>query len=540
MPHALFVLPDVYDSVIRKVAVGVTEQLSRIISIPASASVYLPGRTDRTPVDNGAFGACCTVKQVYDPEERLVIRHTEIADDGFALSTAVNTFRNFPVWEDPIRDIQMCPVRRIIDFRVDIEYKAPGIVMAQRWLDEARTKVSMGRAELTLYLEYYYMLPRPVQGLLRGMYDTIQCSDWPVSDTYEEWLKQYFLQSNTRVATLSMTNEQPAIRERQTDVVGWFDFTGTPETPTADDDRTGTYTAHIAFTMRFEQPTHLYVRYPLVCHQNPIPDCLWPKRQPDTYKQEDRKEGYLRGRLDKLFVLPRPRHMPYIQEPYQDDWTTNLKPYDAFTFSTILVALEKDDLRTLIDISDLGEWFFTGWFLEYFTDLGTKCIRRPGGLFNFRLYKNNDWVDCQLELEPGTTKLKAPWDLDPLSYYHVEISIDRNWWAVHDDQWRWLSRYPTVFWNMCKLFGLPVGKRPIEDMWLLGKGMYGRIPLEGCPGEGTSEYTKDLKVFKSGVVPWEDIAEARKLMELRTTPWFKNNAQTIALVLHSNIITVRR
>lgn len=540
MPHALMVLPDVYDSVIRKVAVGVTEQLSRIIDIPKSAHVMLPGRTDKLPIDGGAFGACCTVNQIYDSEERVVIKYTEIADEGFALSTAVATFRNFPVWEDPIRDIQICPVRRIMDFRVDIEYKAPGVVMAQRWLDEARVKVSQGREALALYLEYYYMLPIPLQLLLRGMYDTIQCSDWPIDDTYQEWLGKYFLQSNTRVATLSMTHQQPAIRERQTGVIGWFDFVGSPDTPEKDGDNTGTYTARVTYTMRFEQPTHLYIRYPLICHQNPVPDCFWPKRQPPTYRQEDRKAGFLQGRLTNLFIEPRPNHIPYIQQPYVDDWTTNMKPYDAFTFATILVAIDKEDRRTLLDIADLGDWNFTGWFLEYFSTLGTKCIQRPGGLFNFRLYRNNEWIDCQLEMEVGTTVIKAPWDLDPKSYYHVEISIDRNWWAVHDDQWKCLARYPTVFWNMCKLFGLPPGNRPIEEMDLLGRGMEGRLPEPGCPGEGTTDYTKDLPVFKSGVVRWPEAAEARKLMEYRTTPWFKNNAQMVANVLHANIITERR
>jgi hypothetical protein len=538
MPHALMVLPDVYDSVIRRVAVGVTEQLTKIIDIPSSAEVMLPGQANKLPIDKGAFGACCTVKQIYDSEERVVIRHTDIADDGFALSTAVNTFRNFPVWEDPIRDIQVCPVRRIIDFKVDIEYKAPSITIAKRWLDEARTKVSMGRAEMTLELEYYYMIPRPLQGLLMGMYDTIQCSDWPIADSYEQWLDKHFLQSHTRVATLSMTHEQPVIRERQLDVVGWFDFYGTPETPIRDDDNTGTYTANVSFTFRFEQPTHLYIRYPLICHQNPIQSCFWPKKQPPTYKQEDRKEGFLRGRLDHLFTTKKPRHLPYIKEPYVDDWTTEMKPYDAFTFATILVAIEKDDLRTLMDISTFGDWFFTPWFMEYFVNQGTYCIKRPGGLFNFRLYKNNDWVDCQLELDG--TMLKAPWDLDPKSYYHVEISIDRNWWAVHDDQWACLANYPTVFWNMCKLFGLPPGNKPIEEMKLLGTGLKERVEWAGCKGEGTTDYTKDVPHFKVGVVPGGDIAEARRLMEFRTTPWFKNNLQWISNVLHSNIITVRR
>lgn len=540
MPHALMVLPDTYESVIRRVAVDLTEQLSRIIQIPEHTDIYFPGNSQKIPMNEGEFGDCCRTHIKYDPEARAVIRYTDIADDNFSLPTAVNTFKNHPIWEDGTRDIQVCPVRRMLDFRVDIEYKAEGIVTAKRWLDEQRARVSRGGAELTLKLDYYYMLPRPLQALLRGMYDTIQCSDWPIDDTFDEYLNKHFFQSHTHVATLTMEHEQPAIRERQLDVVGWFDFTGTPDTPQANSDKAGSYDVSVTFTLRFEQPTHIYVRYPLVCHQNTIPDCFWPKEQPMRYQQQNRKTGYLRGPLENRFQRFTPRHVPYIQYPKVNDWNTDEKPYDAFTFYTGLVTIEKDDRRSLLDLRDIGDWYFTNHFMEYFTDIGTQSILRPGGLFNFRLYKNNEWLDCQLELERGQTVLRAPFDLSPEYYYHVEISIDRNWWCVHDKVWECLRQYPTVFWTMCNLFNVSVGRRPIEEMQLLGTRLKERVPSECCPGEGTSDWTKDELVFKTGVVRLEDVTTARREMELRTNPWFKGNRENIMLTLCSDIVTVRK
>lgn len=540
MPHALMVLPDTYDSVIRRVAVDLTEQLTHIINIPGDTHVFLPGYTEKVVLDQGNFGACCATKIVYDPEAKVTIRYQDIADDNFSLPTAVDTFRNMPVWEDPTRDIQVCPVRRMIDFKVDIEYQAAGIVTAKRWLDEQRNRISRGGAELTFKLDYYYMLPLPLQGLLRGMYDTIQCSDWPIDDTFDEYMQKYFCQSNTHVATLTLEHQQPAIRERQLDVVGWFDFTGTPDTPSANGDKAGAYTVSMSFTLRFEQPTHVYTRYPLVCHQNPIPNCFWPKVQPKRYQQVERRQGYLRGPLDKMFVAPRPKHVPYIQWPKVNDWSTDSKPYDSFTFYTGLVSIEKNDLRSLMDLKNIGDWKFTGHFMEYFSDMGTAALIRPGGLFNLRLYKNNEWMDLQLEVEPGTTMVKAPFDLDPTKYYHIEISIDRNWWCVHDKVWACLRRYPTVFWTMCNLFSVSVGRRPMSEMKLLGVKLDGRIPMDGCPGEGTSPYTVDLPTFKSGVVTIADVTAARKQMELRGGPWFKGNRNGIMTVLCGDIVTTRK
>lgn len=540
MPHALMVLPDTYDSVIRRVAVDLTEQLSRVISIPPSTEVYLPGNTEKVVMDKGGFGACCTTKIMYDPEARVTIKYQDIADDNFSLPTAVNTFRNMPVWADTTRDVIVSPVRRMIDFRVDVEYQAEGIVTAKRWLDEQRARISKGGAELTMKLDYYYMLPRPLQGLLRAMYDTIQCSDWPISQTFDEYMDMHFRQSNTHVATLTLEHQQPAIRERQLDVVGWFDFTGTPDTPAANSDKAGAYTVSLSFTVRFEQPTHIYVSYPLVCHQNPIPNCFWPVAQPKRYQEVPRKQGYLRGPLDKMFVAPRPRHVPYIQYPRVNDWATDIKPADSFTFYTGLVNIEKDDQRSLLDLKNIGDWKFTGHFMEYFTDIGTDAITRPGGLFNFRLYKNHEWMDLQLELEPGTTMLRAPFDLDPTKYYHIEISIDRNWWAVHDRVWNTLRRYPTVFWTVCNLFNVSVGRYPMAKMKLLGVKLKQRIFKQGAPGEGTSDYTRELPTFKTGEVTLADVTKARVEMERRGGPWFNNNRNQIMTVLCGDIVASRK
>lgn len=540
MPHALMVLPDTYDSVIRRVAVDLTEQLSHIINIPGNTAVYLPGNTDKVALDQGNFGACCATVIAYDPEARVTIRYQDIADDNFSLPTAVDTFRNLPVWYDKTRDITVSPVRRMLDFRVDIEYQAEGIVTAKRWLDEQRNRISRGGAELTLKLDYYYMLPLPLQALLRGLYDTIQCSDWPMKETFDEYMKQYFCQSNTHVATLTLEHAQPAIRERQLDVVGWFDFTGTPDTPAANSDKAGAYTVSMSFTVRFEQPTHIYVRYPLICHQNPIPNCFWPRTQPKRYQAVERKQGYLRGPLDKRFVAPRPKHVPYIQYPLVNDWITDMKPADSFTFYTGLVSIEKTDLRSLLDLKNIGDWKFTGHFMEYFSDIGTAAIIRPGGLFNFRLYKNNDWMDLQLELEPGTTMLRAPFDLDPTKYYHIEISIDRNWWCVHDSVWDTLRRYPTVFWTICNLFSVGPGVRPMSEMQLLGAKLKERVFKAGVPGEGTSLYTADLPVIKTGEVTIKDVTLAREMMERRGGPWFRGNRDNIMTVMCGDIVTTRK
>jgi len=178
MPSVVVVLPDVYETVARSVAVSAVQQLAQYMGLPEQTEVYLPGKSETVPMNDGIFGNCCDAANAvhFDPEEKLVIRYEEIAEENFTLSTAVWNPDNFPIFVDKPHGIWVRPVRRFVDFRLDMTYQAPNIVVAQRWLDDQRIKLSEGAGDLTLALQFHYNVPKPVQSLFKGLYDTMENS----------------------------------------------------------------------------------------------------------------------------------------------------------------------------------------------------------------------------------------------------------------------------------------------------------------------------------------------------------------------------
>lgn len=539
MPHALIPLPDVYETVTRRVAVDVVKQLRDLMQLPDDTAVYLPGFTNTIPMNNGTFGDCCSNKISYDPEARIVVSYDEVADEQFTLTTAVNNNMNLPLFNDPVRDITIRPVRRYVDLRFDIEYQAPGIVIAQRWLDDMRIRFSAGAAESVMNLQYHYNMPASQMVILRALYDTIQCSDWPIAEEFEVWCDNHFTYSKTTVATLANTHPVVTIRERQWDVLGWFEFGTTPDSPRPTDDRTGAYNVTVSFFMRYDRPTHVYCKYPLVTHQNVIPELFWPAGVYTNYQQVDRHTTGVRGPLDASFVLPRPMHIPYIQYPPMDDWTTDKNTNGMFTFFSGLCVIEKTDLRTLLDLTDLGDYYFTEWFLEYFKTAGKNAMGKTG-LFNVTLYENNEWRRTDLELDPDTLTLKSAVDLDPTKYYHVQISIQTNWYAVFEQVFQCIRNYPYVFWSLCSMFKVGVGRRPYEKMVLLGHTRVKRAEVISCQGEGTTDLTKGVVATTTGVVRWEDIVTARSEMDVKSDTYVSQDRVGPMEVLFSQIISLRR
>lgn len=507
MPSSVIPLPDVYETVMRSVSVSVLSQLVQFMGLPGTTQAYFPGRSDTVPMNDGIFGNCCDSADAvhFDPEERIEVTYEEMAEENFTLSTAVKNTENYPVFLDDIRGITVRPVRRFVDFRIDIRYQAPNVVIAQRWLDTMRMRYSQGVGDLTLFLEYHYNIPVALMALFRGLYDTMEKSAWPSGLEFKDWLDERFQQPTTDMVTYSGDSPELSIYERQVDVVGHFDFINTPDTPQPVSDKAGAYEVNFSYICRYERPTHLYVEYPMLVHQCAIPKVFRPEFiLHQNYQQIDRKTTQLRGSLDHAFILAQRRGLTYIQYPDTDDFVAREEFPEKITFFTGLLALDCKDLKYVMDFKSLGRFTFNPYFLEFFETVGTEAFGSDG-FFDIRIYRNGERYQVPLTMEPGTLKLMAKWDLDPHYVYHIQISVNGNWLVIPPHKWNGIRRYPHVFWSLCRMFAVCRGREPFDQMVLVGAGA-DRTPDPKWPGEGTTAYTSELEdVRKRGYVKLSDI-----------------------------------
>jgi hypothetical protein len=491
MPQALLALPDVYESVTRRVAVDVTAQLARLMRLPGDTTVYLPGHAETVPMNGGTFGDCYDTGVKYPAGARLVVRYNEEADESFTLTTPVNNTQNMVIFEDPIRGITIRPVYRFVTFTVTLEYTAPSQVVAQRWSDEMRSRISMGRAEIYQDLEYHYALPDSVIAILQMLYETMEASAFPTGQTLEQWVVANFRHPTKILTTLVDTDKTVAIPEHQHGVLGWFDFTTTPPPADKDSDGNGTFTSSINFQLQYNRPTQVYVKYPFLVHQKPIPRLYRDKTPFETFRGLDRKISSTQGSLGMAMELMQAQRLPYLHHPNTDDWTTSQIPNGRLTFYSGLLALPATDLRTVMDLSNLGDMRFSPYFLEYFYHQQSRLFG-PDSIFEFRLYENDDRrYDIAFEMIPGTVTFRTNKDLDPTKYYHVQISFKRDWYMLNRDTIACLKRYPHVAYWSLRALGVRLGKGNLNELALLGTGRP-RQPSDLCPGEGTS----------LGVFPW--------------------------------------
>jgi len=557
MPKALIPVAASYVSVTRRVSANVLQHLTELMGLPESTEVFLPGQTQAVPLNNAEFGICCKGDHTYPGDSRMVVTVVEEVAEDNALSESVMDKQEPPIFLDKVHNIEIYPVYRHVKLTANIEFIAASATQAQRWLDDMRAMFSAGRTENVLDLEYYYQPPEGMMMALKGCHDAIMKSNWPITQTFEEWTMSFLTKGiyPKDLTTVAGTHHTLAVAEHQFDVLGWFDWTTTPDTPERNGDGSGTFTVNINYQINYKRPTHVYMEYPMLLRQYPISKKFRHTEPYWFYRDRLRKVSRVKEAFDEFrFIEGAAGVVPYVHYPNTDDWYPPPKQQLGYAIPlfTGLVMLGKLDQQTLVDLTNLGECRFSPHFLEYFYAQGNAAINPPTSLLEFRLYKNNTLVrDAVLSFKPGTLQIQHDTPLDPHYMYHIQICVKRNWATVHPNTIACLRNWPTVAWTLLRALGIRLGAAElISDLRLLVPNVL-RLNTAPCYGEGYILPTtppaginwglRPTDVFiKNGVLRHKDLDQAVKDTDLISEHYINHINIGPLTVLFADILTFRK
>lgn len=557
MPNVLIPLPDVYESVSRRVMVSVLQQLAQTMRLPGETQILLPGSSEALPMNGGSFGDCGGHPLRYPTDSRLMVRFNEEADEAYVYTNTIRKNEWLPIWADPDRGISIRPVYRYMTVTATLEHTSNNKTTAQRWLDDMRIRVSTLRAELYQTLQYHYAFPTPCLELLKHIHATIEASEAPLGLTLDEYIDQHMIYDHTIATTLVNTHGKRVIPEKQVDVLGWFDFTVTPPEPERDSEGGGSYTASFSYIFHYNRPTHVHCKYPMLIHNRPVDERFRAKLPLYLVPQPIVRTSATKGAFEQQLSLLHHNTIPYIHWPLQDDWVPKLRPSTRLTFFSGLLRIRSSNQRSVINLASLGEVQFTPYFLEYFYHQGDKLFDHLQSFFEFNLYENElERNDITLRFEPGTLKVVADRDLDLTKYYHIQIGLRRNWHSVSNEALETLRHYPTVAYWLLKALGVTLDGKAYRDLDLLARNQPRREPGEGSlvgdpetggtwpwpwlegewetipwqSGEWTSPY-------HTGILKLKALRDARNLTNIRSDNYIDRVWIGPVNVLYSHILT---
>ncbi len=540
MPEKIIDIPDVYAQVIRRVAVGVSKDLAKLMRLPSNTHVMLPGQTEQVPMHNSSiFGDCCEDGIRFENDTYLEMRFREENLDEVTLTTPMKTKTDYhPLFVDEVRDIEIYPQRRFVSMVCDLKFIGRDSVEVQRLVDRLRNLISSGFMEMPLSLEYHYALPDSMHKFLIDVYETMMASEVPYQGNFLEWFMSRLTNPVTVVSTLIDTANRLVFTERQNEVLGWFDFSSTPNEPEREGNAGG-WSSTFTFTLHYDRPHGLYTSYPILVHQMALAAPYLPQKVFSPPYAELRKVSALRGALDAVLLRNAMKSIPYVRLPYIDDWMgPALKDRDSVTFFTAALSLKKGSNR-LLDLANFDKDIkLHPAVVEYIQHKGNDLTQSGGSILEFRLYKNNqDMGEGAVRI--NGTHLESVEELDLQYYYHVTFRLKRNWYGINKAAMDCLRRYPTVY----HILGTAVGHihYPFDKLPLVNVGRP-RSPSTVCPGETHWEHDFDGShwLTPTGIVSIKEVGRLIEVSDDRGDNSFNKPDRGTWLVLYAELITMRK
>lgn len=422
------ILENTYQSIHRPACLQVVKDLIAVMGLPEDTgleffgsheAMYQYGSTLERPLEAVKFSH---FGKVTIEASESVLEQTTLTQSVKRQHNTVMFFRDIPL------DVFMRPVYSQTEVKLSWRYRAPDRSTADSWRHEMEVRSSMWRESLLHKINYHYLVPYALMAMVIEIH-RLRENVGGYGQTVGEWCKHCFSDRATVLTNLGGEQPRIAITEQQNDIIGQFDWVSSPEVGSKDGDSSAWLTG-FDYTFVYDKPVAVVMGYPLVVHNQLLPERCRPVPAYDNSKEITYPSVNTFLFRQMAFVIPNAlRGLRDLRIPHYDDWipaynVPNIKP-----ILQVLLQVDEKDPQDVFPLTDLGDYAFSPEILElmrssnqYLTTVGEsilhvglwRCDRPAGQLLR---------VDTNLAV-------KAVEPLSLREMYHVHVSLCVNFHAL--------------------------------------------------------------------------------------------------------------
>jgi hypothetical protein len=434
VPRVILELPEVYESIARPVAMDITRTVGRIMHLPSETEILFAGNTGQ------ALQAGATINYAGAPAKlpsgsRIQVQMTEGTEETNILSE--NGFQeNQPVcWHDRCLGARLRPIYSSVVMTLRFEVQSRNRTEAEKLRDEFRMRTAMGRQQLLHSVIYHYGIPVEQFQLLQDIY-ALREAVAGYGDTFDAWLRKHevrppnTLPRLTQISNMAGSGLSYVFGERQVSIQGTFDFHVAPEAPDKNDP-TGMYTYPIEYRVRYDKPIGMSMDYPLVVHNQLLPDKYYGKKSvggwiPDPYTQgtlySDKTTEIFR-KMILNYTLRNRRLIGGVRYPAFDDWIPNAVPAHTSTIYAAMIAVDLTNPTAVCDLKQLEGVVIDGDIRQYMASCGSKMGQINNSAIHISLYQGNGWMGDGAISVSNDLIVTATQPLSARERYHLRIAV---------------------------------------------------------------------------------------------------------------------
>lgn len=451
MASYVYPTPEVYKSVTRPVAMQIIRNMFTITGIDPKVfrskmigmveSEKVPGSAidDKAPNDEQLQNRLSS-----DKKFSMEIEEEFLGD----LVTAVKRPNNHPVFYDPALKLSIKPVRLQVKTKISVIVNFMDKVSANNWLRQIKAQIL--QTGLTHYhtIDYHYPLPRNIVAQLMHMHKLRENVDG-YGESFGQWCRRCFVKTYDIITNEAGQGKQFVIREKQTNIYGWFDFDFVPTKAEKESDRAGGWNIQFDYYFYYDRPDNLVISFPLMVHNQLISQEYFNPERPlnrDSYRSFSSITDEAYDRIVATVNTHSYTRRPGIPAPIFDDWNCGQDPKGFVQFSRTLLSLDPADKKWLVNLDELSaDYSLKPIILDFINKSGNSVFKTYDSIFNIVLYRWDSLLGPEHLNLVKPNKIVTPLDLSLRDMYHIVIYLLVDLSLLSDKGWDDLL-------NDCKVF----------------------------------------------------------------------------------------
>lgn len=420
-------IPETYEAISRPVAYDLTRSVGALMHFPASTKILFTGSSPSAP-QTGSTLNYEGAPSAFPGTSRIDVTMAEDSDDT-GVFTETPLQNNAPmVFEDCRLGVRLRVNYASTVLSVSFNIRSHSRVEAEQIRDEFRVRYAGGRQQNLHALRYSYAIPDYQWKLLEVIYRMREAVDG-YGDSFDDWIKAHASSRLTYLSSLTGGSSLPSFLEQQVGVQGYFDFQVQPEAPDKSDPD-GSYSFPIAYKIRYDKPTSMSMDYPLVVHNQMLPEPYHGPRHahgsiPQPYADPRMYSDQVNQTLRSLFLRASLSPMPIdgIRYPTFDDWIPTSVPLDTTSVYTCITQVDVTNATDVLSLTDLVGIAWDPDVLSYAQHEGAMLGVYRQSALHVALYRDRAWMGDQAITVDGNLHVASTAPMNPRDPYHLRISI---------------------------------------------------------------------------------------------------------------------
>ena len=417
MPIVSQEINETVETVTRPVVFAVARNILQRTGIDIDADIYLnKGDGQARSLNSGIREKPSEAK--FDQGTKIKISMEEEHMDYGLLENTVPNSDHPAIFHDKALDIWIQPIyhntRMILSFEMYFNSESA----ANNWVNGIRRRIGNERQHQRHTADYHFPVPTVLMSILANLYTTREARAG-YGDTFGAYLKQSFVERVTVMTNQSASASNFSVKESQTGMNGWYSFDRPPQAV----QNTQQFSASFTYTFEFSKPTAFTMGYPLLVHNQLIPAKLRIRGENFNELVDPMYASNTKTRYDRLSggEMAPGQSIGGVSIPAWDEWLPSAVRGHYSTLLRIMVAVEEDDKRSLVDLDKLGTIQIDPMLRDYMAKYHDKLNATYQNVFHVCLYRDDKPLSEDAIFVDEHLFVSTTFDMDDRHNYHLWI-----------------------------------------------------------------------------------------------------------------------